>query len=113
MTEVLRVKAAIEDGKVLLWEPHPVHPGGEAFIAGNGRVVEAARTTRVNAMIEQGRLLVIEDEPPADDPEPLEGYDAMTAAEIIDLLGEMTPAEKAIVQDYEAEHKARKTILEA
>lgn len=113
MAEVLRVQAAVDDGRVLIWESHPDHPGGEAFVTGDGRVVEVVRTTRVNALIEQGRLLVIEDMPPASDPEPLDGYDGMTAAEIIGLLDEMTPQEKAVILEYEAAHKARKTILEA
>lgn len=119
MTDYIKVKAAIEDGRALLWEKHPDHPNGEIFIAGNGAIVEVARTIQVNAYIEQQKLVVVKEEPEKqEEPEPIppsvqpiEGYDDMTAADIVELLPTLTDEEKAAIAEYEATNKNRSTVL--
>ena len=113
MTDYIKVMAAIEDGRALLWEKHPDHPNGEIFIAGNGATVEVARTIQVNAYIEQQKLVVVKEEPEPIPPpvQPIDGYDDMTAADIVELLPTLTDEEKSAIAEYEATNKNRSTIL--
>lgn len=46
-------------------------------------------------------------------PVPIDGYDSLTAADVIGLLGGLSDDEKAAILAYEAANKARKTVLEA
>lgn len=58
-------------GKVGLWERHPDHPGGEAFVA--SRPVEVAETPAVQAALKDGRLVEVKaavKPEPAPEPEP-------------------------------------------
>jgi hypothetical protein len=43
---------------------------------------------------------------------PIQGYDGMTAAEVVRRLGDLSKAELRLVRDYEARTKSRSTILE-
>jgi hypothetical protein len=43
---------------------------------------------------------------------PIQGYDGMTAAEVLRRLGDLSKAELQLVRDYEARTKSRSTILE-
>jgi polyhydroxyalkanoate synthesis regulator phasin len=44
---------------------------------------------------------------------PIIGYDELTAGQVIDRLGGLTPPEQRKVRDYERRHGNRKTVLEA
>lgn len=44
-------------------------------------------------------------------PLPIAGYDELTAKQIIGLLGDLDPAQRARVGRYEAAHRARKTVI--
>src|SRR5262245_49376440 len=50
------------DDRVVLFERDPAHPGGEAFVGGNG-VTLVGKTTRVTTLLREG-LLVEVPEPP-------------------------------------------------
>lgn len=43
---------------------------------------------------------------------PIAGYDDLTARQVLERLGELTPAELRIVRDHERRHGNRKTVLE-
>jgi hypothetical protein len=43
-------------GMVVLFERHPAHPDGEAFIGGDGPAVEVAKTPAVMAKLDAGDL---------------------------------------------------------
>lgn len=60
MAEIITVMAAKQDDRVVLWERHPDHPGGEVFVAGNGRAVRAARTAAVQQRLAVRTLLVVQ-----------------------------------------------------
>lgn len=45
-------------GKVGLWERHPDHPGGEAWVT--DRPVEVAETAAVRAALKDGRLVAVD-----------------------------------------------------
>lgn len=59
MAELLTVQAARTDGRVVLWERHAEHPGGEVFIAGNGAAVPVARTAAVLGKLRAGELIEV------------------------------------------------------
>jgi hypothetical protein len=44
---------------------------------------------------------------------PIAGYDELTAHQVVERLGELTPPQLRKVRDYETRHQARKTILGA
>lgn len=52
--------------RVALWERHPSHPGGEAFVAGS-KPVQVAATPQVSRLIRAGVLVEVEPKP---EPEP-------------------------------------------
>lgn len=46
-----------------------------------------------------------------DRPLPIAGYDDLTAKQIVSLVGDLEPGQRDRVQAYEADHRARKTVL--
>lgn len=54
--------------RVALWERHPDHPGGEAFVAGP-KPVQVAATLQVQRLIRTGALVEVKSGP-APEPEP-------------------------------------------
>jgi hypothetical protein len=56
-TKTIKVQAAKQDKKVVLFERHPDHPGGEIFIHGNDTVHEVAHTAAVKKAIHEGTLV--------------------------------------------------------
>jgi hypothetical protein len=44
---------------------------------------------------------------------PILGYDELTAAQVVDRLGELSPAQLRKVRDYERRHANRKSVLDA
>lgn len=114
MSSLITVMAASVNGRVALWDVHPDHPNGEVFISGDGRSVEVALTNAVQSKLNTGELIkVVTAEESKPDPEPIEGYDSLTAAEVVELLPTLTDEEKAAVLDYETAHKNRSTVLKA
>lgn len=118
MTELIMAMAAKVDGRVVLWEVDAAHPEGEVFIAGDGRAVQVAPTARVQKALADGVLLKMQtgDDTHSSDaktPPPFEGYDALSAGQVVERLATLSPEEKAAVRTYEAAHKNRKTVLEA
>lgn len=61
MHERVRVRATAADGRVVLWERDAEHPGGEVFLAADGRVVEAGLTPAVAALLSSGALEMVGD----------------------------------------------------
>lgn len=59
MADTIRVMAAKQDDRVVLWEVHPDHPNGEVFIAGNGRATEVALTGAVERRLKTGELVQV------------------------------------------------------
>lgn len=45
-----------EDGKVVLWEKHPGHPDGEAYIANDGIKVEVEETPAIKKLLAEGTI---------------------------------------------------------
>ena len=113
MIEIIKVTAAKNDDQVVLWEVHEDHPSGEVWIVGDGQAYEVALTPRVQARLNSRALLRIEAERAPDDAEPIEGYDDMTATEIVALVDTLTDDEKVAIAEYEAAHKNRITVLKA
>ena len=118
MPTLITVMAASVNSKVVLWEVHPDHPTGEAFVSGDGRSVQVALTPAIQQKLDAGaliRVVTVQPEPPVT-PEPvvpIAGYDSMTAAAVIEQLSALTDAEKAAVLAYEVAHKNRATVLKA
>lgn len=109
MAELITVKASRTDGRVVLYEAHPDHPTGEAWVGGNGREVQVALTPAVQRKLNTGEMVEVQ----AKAEPPITGYDEMTAAQVLELMPAMSADEWAAVLAYEAAHKARKTILDA
>ena len=59
MAEIIHVRAARDDRRVVLNEAHPDHPGGEAWVVGDGRVVAVAHTAEVALRLQRGDLVVV------------------------------------------------------
>jgi len=57
--ELVTVKATKEDGRVALYETHPDHPGGEAFVPADGKSYRVARTPTVEQKIRDGELVEV------------------------------------------------------
>lgn len=57
MSDFITVKAANEDGKVVLWERNPEQPDGEVFISGDGKEYQVARTHEVEVRLKNGSLV--------------------------------------------------------
>lgn len=119
MANTITVMAAQVNGKVVLWEVHPEHPNGEIFISGDGQSVEVALTPAIQQRLNDRRLVrveVAEPDPPDESVglvEPLPGYDAMTAAAVVELVSTLTDEQRSAVLAYETAHKNRATVLKA
>lgn len=115
MGNLINVMSAKTDGNtVLLWERHPNHPGGEVYIIQNGKSHQVHPTVQINRLLSTGLLVKVQQEPTEDpEAEPVEGYDEMTAADIIEMAAGLDDHEKAVFAGYESRHKNRKTVLEA
>lgn len=62
---MITVKAAQDDGLVILWETHPAHESkanltGEVWISGNGREHEVGETPKVKRLLAGGQLVRVE-----------------------------------------------------
>lgn len=64
MSKLIRVKAAKRDHRVALWDTDKDHPGGEAYIAGDGSEHEVAETPAVLKALASGRIVRIEESAP-------------------------------------------------
>lgn len=62
----VQVREDKRNGKVVLWEKHTRHPGGECFIAGDERTYAVGRSPGVGELIARGEL--VEVDAPADVP---------------------------------------------
>lgn len=54
--KMVKVRGTGDDCKVVLYERNEQHPGGQAFVANNGKVVQVAETPAVKTAIAEGRL---------------------------------------------------------
>src|SRR4029078_9553749 len=59
MADKIKVKAKRTDRRVVLFETHPDHPNGEAWVAGNGREVEVSLTPTVQRLLTSGELVQV------------------------------------------------------
>lgn len=66
----INVQATATDRHAVLWERHPSHPEGEAFVAADGRVVAVAVTPRVRELLRTGVLAEVQAPPAPPEPEP-------------------------------------------
>lgn len=108
MTELVTVKGATYDSRIGLWEKHPDHPGGEAYVA-DGMIAQVALTPEVQTRLGSG-LLVLTDEKPT---EPFEGYSGMSAEKIAAQVATLGDVEQIIVRQYEATHSNRRSVIQA
>lgn len=69
MSDLVTVKSATDDGKVVLWERHPDHPNQEAYVAGTNPVV-VALTDEVQKRIKSGALVLVQADEPAEESTP-------------------------------------------
>jgi hypothetical protein len=107
--------AAKQDGRTVIWEVHPDHPTGEIFVSGDGVSVEVAPTVEVAKRIKDGLLVQVQAFSSPGEPahvQPLPGYDDMNVATVLEQIASATDEVRTAIQEYEAAHKARKTILE-
>lgn len=58
MTKLIWVQPGKSDGRVALFESHPDHPGGEAFVA--GPPVQVALTAMVDRKLAFGELIEVD-----------------------------------------------------
>lgn len=73
MANLITVKATATDGKVILWETHPLHVSkenktGEVWIAANGRTSKVAKTPNVQRRLTSGALVEVNESKPAAQP---------------------------------------------
>jgi len=54
--DLIKVKKAVDDGKVAIWESNERHPKGEIFIANTKGAHEVAQTPAVMRAISEGKL---------------------------------------------------------
>ena len=124
MATLFTVMAASVNGRVVLWEVNPQHPGGEVYISGDGRAVQVALTPTVQHKIDAGdlvKVVTVQSEPepePQPETEPAGNeshydYANMTAAAIVEIIPTLTDAQKAELLAYETAHKNRATVLKA
>lgn len=57
--KTIKVQAVKRDKKVVLFERHPDHPAGEAFVHGNDTIHDVAPTTLVKQRIHEGLLVEV------------------------------------------------------
>lgn len=123
MAETLTVRAPQITRKVVLWERHPTHPNGEIFVVADGKEYEVAKTARVKVLLSQGQLVEAAGEQPAAKKNeskpatpaaPWDGYDAMSAEEVVAQLDTVDAETRAKVLAYEQGKGARgrKTIID-
>lgn len=86
MTKLIWVQPGKDDGRVALFENHPDHPGGEAFVA--GPPVEVALTTLVEKKLASGVLVQVSA------PKPKQENVHKTKAEVDAMLHPAVPAEE-------------------
>lgn len=79
MTELINVQPGRGDGRVALYEVHPDHPDGEAWVASAGQTVQVARTPLVARKLQSGDLVEINPAvapaAPAPDDDPFAGLE--------------------------------------
>jgi hypothetical protein len=61
-TKFINVKSGRNDNRVALWEKHPNHPDGEAWVAGD-TVVRVAQTSAVLKGLKDGDLVEADEAP--------------------------------------------------
>lgn len=111
MAEIISVMGTPVDDRVVLWEVNEAHPGGEVFIVADGRTYEVAATSAVLQRLANGRLVKVVIAPVSN--EPVVGYDALTAAQVVELLPTLTDEQRSAVLVYETANRARATVLKA
>lgn len=129
MAELIKVMPAKQDDRVALWEVHPDHPDGEIFITGNGKSYKVALTPMVKSRLNDGKLIRMQSDDAVDEVAttatdtaenatfpptvPFDGYDDMTAAQIVDAITGMGDEDRRAVAAYETANKNRSTIMKA
>ena len=68
----------------------------------------AAEHTSLEPIVAAPLAVVHEHQPPAP---PFDGYEHLAAAQVVQLLGRLPHGELIIIQQYEAAHRGRRTIL--
>lgn len=57
---MITVKATNTDNRVALWQRHPDHPNGEAYVVGDGTEHQVAATQAVKRALDRGYLVEVE-----------------------------------------------------
>lgn len=107
--ELITVKSApfyAQTGRIALWQKHPDHPSGEAFVAGD-IVAQVANTEEVQTRIANGFLVVTDEQPTI----PFEGYGSLATSEVVERLAGVGDTERVLILQYEATHRKRAAIL--
>lgn len=104
--DLITVMAGETYGRLALWQKHPDHPGGEAFVA-PGMIVRVAPTDEVLTRINNGLLDVTNAAPTP----PWDGYDSASVTDILQRLTDEGDTMRVVIRQYEAAHKTRQAIL--
>jgi hypothetical protein len=124
MANIIKVKGAGKDRKIVLWETDPAHPNGEVVVSNDGEFHEVGETAAVKRLIGEGLLVTQaapvsrQQTPPVTPPKPAppwDGYDTLSAEDVIARLPELDNAGRAAVLAYEQSKgdRGRKTIINA
>lgn len=106
MATHFHVRATSGDNRVVLWERSEVHPQGEVFVAGAGHVL-VGMTRRVQQLLHEGLLELVEAEQPDEGSENLPAGDAESTV----ALGEVSDSPPA-ADPSPAEAEAKEDELE-
>ena len=101
MAKTIHVQASdqVPAGKVVVWEPDPQHPNGEAYVVGGEPAVEVARTPRIGTLIADGLIELAESPAPKAAPKAAtksggkSGKTAETSTEATDPTGDNSGAD--------------------
>lgn len=63
--DTITVQGTKDDSRVVLFERHPDHPNGEAFVVNDNKAYDVAETAQVKRLIGQGDLVKTEKKPAA------------------------------------------------
>lgn len=123
---IITVKGAKDDSKVVLWEKHPDHPDGEAFVVNDGKAYKVAETAKVKQLIGFGELERAhgapagggkseakngsQSAPPTD--QPFDGYDALSVEAVIAKARDLDDEGRARVLAYEQANRKRVGVVQ-
>ena len=106
-------RARPEDRKAIWVGPGRVQVPQWVAEAWGMQATVAVSTEKESAPPVDAETSVGSDTPARPSPAPWDGYDAASAAEIIQRIPDLSETERVLVAAYEQRHKQRKTVLDA